>query len=132
MRPISVVNSRTNEKQSGTRKQYEDVGPRNNQYLGSSVAMVLSGPRLLMMLKLIHYNHSSFKKCQQVPSYDSIPGKLTLGSLHEDTVIVSSIMGNDSTVTGKEIILMVWKDFGDMKRSSHQKEVFVERDYLST
>jgi hypothetical protein len=34
--------------------------------------------------------------------------------LHEDTFIVSSIMGNDSTVTGKEIILKVWKDFGNI------------------
>jgi len=41
-----------------------------------------------------------------------ISGKLTLGSLHEDVSIVSSIMMNDNTLTEKEIISMGLKDFG--------------------
>jgi hypothetical protein len=76
--------------------------------------MALFEPRLLKMLKLILFNHSSQEKYQQALLSVLIPGKLTPGSLLEDTSIVSSITGNDSTVTEKEIILMVWKDSGDI------------------
>lgn len=130
MRSILGVNRRTNEKQSGTRKQNEDMIPRNNQYLASSVTMVLSGPGLLMMLKRILYNHSSFKKYQQVPPYDPIPGKLTLGSLAAQGYVHRLINhgkrqycnGNGDHVEGLEGFLEY------LKRSSSLKEVFVERD----
>jgi len=112
MKPISVVNRRTNEKQSGIRLLNEDEEQRNNRYSGSSVAMVLSGSRLSMTLKLVLFNHSSHKKYQQVLSSVLILGKITPESRHEDTSIVSSIMVNDSTVTEKEIISMDWRDSG--------------------
>jgi hypothetical protein len=129
MRPISVVNRRTNEKQYGTKEQNEDVVPRNNQYLGSSVAMVLSGPGLLMMLKLILYNHSSFKKYQQVPPYDPIPRKLTLGSLTARGYVHRLINhGERQYSNGKGNHINGLEGFwGYLKRSSHLKEVFVER-----
>ena len=112
MKPISEVNGRTNEKQSGIRVLNEEEEPENNRYSGSSVATVLSGPRLSMTSKLALFNHSSHKKYQWVLSSVLIPGKLTPESLHEDTSIVSSIMVNDSTVTEKEIISMDWRDSG--------------------
>jgi hypothetical protein len=96
------------------RELNEGEEPRSNRYSGSSVAMALFEPRLLKMLKLILFNHSSQEKYQQALLSVLIPGKLTPGSLLEDTSIVSSITGNDSTVTEKEIILMVWKDSGDI------------------
>ena len=71
-----------------------------------------SGPRLSMTLKLIHFNLSSHKKYQLVPSYVLIPGKLTRVSLHEDMSIVSLIMVNDNIPTEKEIISMGWRDSG--------------------
>jgi hypothetical protein len=101
MKPISEVNGRTNEKPSGIRELNEGEEPRSNRYLGSSVAMVRSGLRLLKMLKLILFNHLSQKKYQQALLSVPIPGKLTPGSLHEDTSIVLSITGNDSIVDGK-------------------------------
>jgi hypothetical protein len=114
MKPISVVNRRTNEKPSGMREQNEGEGPGSNRYSGSSVAMVRSGPRLSKTLKLILFNLLSHKKFQQVLLFVLIPGKLIPGSLHEDTFIVSSIMVNVSTPMEKEITSMVWKDSGDI------------------
>jgi hypothetical protein len=66
MKPSSEVNGRTNEKQSGIWVLNVGEGPRNNRYSGSYVAMVLSGPRLLIMSKLEPFNHSSPKKYQLV------------------------------------------------------------------
>ena len=59
---------RTNEKRFGTREQNEDEGPRNNRCLESFVEMVLSGLKLLMMLKLTLFKISSHKKYQRVLS----------------------------------------------------------------
>ena len=87
-------------------------GPKNNRYSGSSVAMVLSRPRLSITLKQILFNPSSHKKYQLVRSSALIPGKLIPGSLHEDMSIVLSIMVNDSILTEKEIISMGCRDSG--------------------
>jgi len=106
------VNGKTNENQSGMKVLNEDEGPRNNRYSGSSVATVLSGPRLSMMLKRVLFNPSSHKKYQRVLSSVLIPGKLISGSLNEDTPIVSSSMVNNSILMEKEITLMGWRDSG--------------------
>jgi hypothetical protein len=65
------------EKRFVTREQNEEEEPRNNRYSEFFVATVLFGPRLLMMLELILFNHLSHKKYQQVLSFVPIPGKLT-------------------------------------------------------
>lgn len=96
-----------NDRDKGTKR---DEGPRNNRYSGSSVATVLSGPRLSMTLMLLLFNHSCHKKYQRVLSSVLTLGKLTPGSLHEDVSIAWSIMVNNSTVTEKEIISMGWRD----------------------
>jgi hypothetical protein len=114
MKPISEANGRTNEKPYGIRELNEGEGPRNNRYSGSSVAMVLFGPRLLKTLELILFNLSSHEKYQQDLLSVLIPGKRTPASLQEDTSIASSITVNDSTLMEKEIISMVWKDSGDI------------------
>jgi len=50
---------KNNEDLSEIRDLNEDEVQRNNRYSGSSVAMVRSGPRLLMTLELKHFNLSS-------------------------------------------------------------------------
>ena len=95
---------KTNEKRFGTREQNEDEGPRNNRCSGSSVAMVLSGLKLLMTLKLTLFKLSSHKKYQWVLLSVPIPGKLTPESLHEGISIVSLITVKDNTLMEKEII----------------------------
>jgi hypothetical protein len=87
-----------------------------------------------MMLKLIHYNHSSFKKYQQVPPYYPIPGKLTLGSLAARGYVHRLINhGERQYSNGKGDHIKGLEGFWEyLKRSSHLKEVFIERDYLST
>ena len=61
------------------RKTIRDKEPRNNRYSEFFVATVRFGPRSLMTLELIPYNHLSHKKYQQVLSFVPIPGKLTPG-----------------------------------------------------
>jgi hypothetical protein len=112
MKPISAVNGRTNEDRSEIRVLNEDEVQRNNRYSGSSVGMVLSGPRLSMTLVLKHFNRSSQEKSQPVLSSVLIPGKHIPGSLHEDMFIASSITVKNSTLMGKVIISMVWRDSG--------------------
>ena len=65
------------EKRFVTREQNEDEEPRNNRYSEFFVATVRFGPRLLMTLERILFNHLSHKKYQQVLSFVPIPGKLT-------------------------------------------------------
>ena len=101
-----MVDRRTKEKQTGTRKQNEDEGLRNNQYLGSTVTLLRSRPRLKIMLNPIPFNHSSHIKYQRVLLYALISGKITPGLLYKDTSIVTSIMMNDRTLTEKKIISM--------------------------
>ena len=104
MKPISGVNGRINEGLSEIRDLNEDEVQRNNQYSESSVAMVLSGPRLLMTLELKHSNLSSQKKFQLVLLSVLIPGKHTPVSLREVTFTVSLITVKNSTAMEKEII----------------------------
>jgi hypothetical protein len=114
MKPISEVNGRINEDPSEIRDLNEDEEQRNNQYSESSVAMVRSGPRLLMMLGLAHFNLSSQKKFQPVLLSVLILGKHTPVSLREVTFTVSSITVKNSTMMEKEIISMVGRDSGDI------------------
>jgi len=85
---ILAGNERTNEKQSEIKVVNEAEVPRNNRYLGPFAATVLSGSRLLKMLKLDFFNHSSHKKAQPDRLSVQIPGKLTQESLLVDTSIV--------------------------------------------
>ena len=112
MKPISAVNGRTNEDRSEIRVLNEDEVQRNNRYSGSSVGMVLSGPRLSMTLALKHFNRSSHEKSQPVLSSVLIPEKHIPGSLHEDMSIVLSITANVSTQTEKEVTSMGWRGSG--------------------
>jgi transposase-like protein len=107
-----VGNGRTNEGLSEIRDLNEDEVQRNNQYSESSVAMVQSGPRLLMTLELKHFNLSSQKKFQPVLLSVQIPGKHTPVSLREDTSTVTLITAKNSTAMEKEIInglVGVWR-----------------------
>lgn len=94
--------------------------------------MVRSGPKSLMMLKLILFNYSSPKKYPPDLSFVQIPGKLTPVLLHVDTSIVSSIIVNDSTQMVKEITSTDWKDSGVILNVNlHPKEESAELNYLS-
>ncbi|HZK29836.1 MAG TPA: hypothetical protein VFC43_01185, partial [Methanoregula sp.] len=106
------VNGKTNEKRSEIRVLSGEEGPRNNRYSESFVAMVLSGQRLSMTLKLVLFNHSSHKKYQRVLSSVLILGKLIPESQHEDMSIVSLITAKNSTAMEKEITSMVWRGSG--------------------
>jgi len=92
MKPTSEVNGRTNEKQSVIKVLNGEGVLRNHRYLGSSVAMVRSGPKSLMVLNLILFNHSSLKKYKPVLSCVQIPGKLTWALLPVDMSMVSSMI----------------------------------------
>jgi hypothetical protein len=113
MKPISGVNGRINEGLSEICDLNEDEVQRNNRYSESFAAVVRSGPRLLTMLELKHFNLSSQKKFLPVLLSFQIPGKHTPVSLREDTSTVLLITAKNSTAMEKEIISMVWRDSGD-------------------
>jgi hypothetical protein len=122
MKYILEVNETITQKRSGIRALIEDEGPKNNQYSGSFVTTVLSGPRLSMALKRIFFNHSSHKMYLPVLSFILIPGKLMPESLHENTSIVLSILMKNRTAMENETISVVWRDSGVIL-----KEICVER-----
>jgi hypothetical protein len=113
MKPISGVNGRINEDLFEIWDLNEDEVQRNNRYSESSVATVLSGPRLLTMLELKRFNHLSQKKFQLVLLSVQIPGKHTPVSLRGDMSTVLLITAKNSIAMEKEIISMVWRDSGD-------------------
>jgi|GEM_PF-4750504 hypothetical protein len=112
MKLISEDNGKTNEKLYGTKEQNEGEVQRNNRYLESFVATVLSGPKLLMTLKQVLFNHLSLKKSQPDLRFVQTPGKLIPGSLHGDMFIVLLITESDNTLTVKGITSMDLKDSG--------------------
>jgi hypothetical protein len=112
MKLISEVKGKTNEKQFVTRERNEEEEPRNNRYSEFFVATVRFGPRSLMTLELIPFNHLSHKKYQQVLSFVPIPGKLTPVSQPVDMFIVSLITLKGSTLIERAIISMGLRDFG--------------------
>ena len=65
IRSVSIHNGKPTESLSGIKEQNVGEGPGSNRSLESSVELVLSGLKLLMMSKLTHFYLSSHKKYLQ-------------------------------------------------------------------